>query len=105
MRALKVISRTSVMQFKGREQSLREIAAKLGVATLARGQRPRAGNRVRIVAELIDAATDEHLWAETYDRQLTDIFEIQSEVALRIADGAQGGAAPTERARSRDPRP
>ena len=68
MRALKVISRTSVMQFKKREQSLGGIAAKLGVATLLEGSVRRAGNRVRIVAELIDAATDEHLWAETSDR-------------------------------------
>lgn len=88
IRALKVISRTSVMPFKKREQSLREIAAKLGVATLVEGSLRRAGNRVRIVAQLIDAETDQHLWAETYDRQFTDIFAIQSDVALQIATTA-----------------
>jgi eukaryotic-like serine/threonine-protein kinase len=99
LRAVKVISRTSAMQFKKREQSLREIAAKLGVATLVEGSVRRAGNRVRIVAELIDAESDAHLWVETYDRQLTDIFEIQSEVALRIADGLKAELSPSERAR------
>src|SRR3989441_437983 len=83
--ALQVTSRTSVMPFKKREQGLREIAAKLQVATLLEGSVRRAGDRVRIVAQLIDAAADQHLWAETYDRQLTDIFEIQADVALHIA--------------------
>jgi serine/threonine protein kinase len=76
IRSLKVISRTSVMQFKNREQSLREIGATLQVATLLEGSVRRAGDRVRIVAQLIDAEADRHLWAETYDRQLTDIFAI-----------------------------
>jgi len=99
LRALKVISRTSAMQFKKRDQGLREIAAKLGVATLVEGSVRKAGNRVRIVAELIDAATDEHLWAETYDRQLTDIFQIQSDVALRIAEALRAELSPSEHAR------
>src|SRR5207248_3421125 len=73
--ALKVISHTSVMPFKQREQSLKEIAARLEAATVLDGSVRRAGDRVRIVAQLVDAATDRHLWAETYDRQLTDIFE------------------------------
>ena len=89
IRSLKVISRTSVMPFKKREQSLREIGARLETATLLDGSVRRAGNRVRIVAQLVDAGTDEHLWAETYDRQLTDVFAIQSEVALNIADALQ----------------
>ena len=105
MRALKVISRTSSMRFKGRSESLREIAGKLGVATIVEGSVRRAGNRVRIVAELIDAETDAHLWAETYDRQLTDIFEIQSEVALRIADGLRAELSTEERARVGEPVP
>ena len=85
IRALKVISRTSVMQFKKRDQSLRDIGAALNATTLLEGSVRRVGDRVRIVAQLIDVETDQHLWAETYDRQLTDIFVIQSDVALHIA--------------------
>ena len=86
IRALKVISSTSVMAWKNRDRNLREIGAALGVATLLEGSVRRAGDRVRIVAQLIDAETDDHLWAETYDRQLTDIFAIQTDVALQIAN-------------------
>jgi serine/threonine protein kinase/tetratricopeptide (TPR) repeat protein len=85
IRSLKVISRTSVMRFKKREQSVGEIAAVLDVATLLEGSVRRAGNRVRIVAQLLDPAIDGHLWSETYDRDLTDIFAIQTDVALQIA--------------------
>jgi len=99
IRALKVVSRGSVMQFKRREQGLREIANRLRVATLLDGSVRRAGDRVRIVAQLVDAATDEHLWSETYDRQLTDIFAIQAEVALQIAAALQATLSPAERAR------
>ena len=99
IRALDVISRTSVMPFKERRQGLREIAARLQVATLLEGSVRRAGDRVRIVARLIDAATDQHLWAETYDRQLTDIFAIQTEVALHIAAALKAELSPDERAR------
>jgi len=103
MRGLKVISRTSAMQFKKREMDPREIAAKLGVATLVEGSVRRAGNRVRIVAELVDANTGEQRWAETYDRELTDIFEIQSRVALSIAEALKGKLSPTERLRIEAP--
>ncbi len=99
IRALKVISRTSVMQFKKREQSLREIGAKLGVATLLEGSVRRVGDRVRIVAQLIDAETDQHVWAETYDRQLTDVFAIQSDVALHIAAALKAEISPGEKTR------
>jgi len=99
IRALTVVSRTSVMPFKGRQQSLREIADRLKVATLLEGSVRRAGDRVRIVAQLIDAATDQHLWAETYDRQLTDIFAIQTEVALHIAEALEAELSPDERVR------
>jgi len=85
VRTLKVISRTSVMAFKQRDQSLKEIGTRLGASTLLEGSVRRAGDRVRIVAQLVDAETDRHLWAETYDRKLTDIFEIQADVALHIA--------------------
>jgi len=101
IRALKVISRTSVMQFKNREQSLREIGAMLEVTTILEGSVRRAGDRVRIVAQLIDAATDQHLWAETYDRQLTDIFAIQTDVALHIAAALKAELDPAERSRIR----
>src|SRR2546425_10696318 len=97
--ALQVTSRTSVMPFKKREQGLREIAAKLQVATLLEGSVRRAGDRVRIVAQLIDAAADQHLWAETYDRQLTDIFEIQADVALHIAAALKAELSPDEKTR------
>ncbi len=82
---LKVISRTSVMQYKRTDKSLPEIAAELGVATILEGSVQRAGDRVQITAQLIDAESDEHLWAEQYNRQLSDIFAIQSEVALNIS--------------------
>ena len=85
IRALNVISRTSVMRFRDREQSLKEIGAALGVTTVLNGSVRHVGDRVRIVAALIDVATDRQLWADTYDRQLTDIFAIQTDVALRIA--------------------
>jgi len=99
IRALKVISRTSVMPFKKREQSLREIGKTLGASAILDGSIRRAGNRVRIVAQLIDARTDEHLWADTYDRDLTDIFAIQTDVALSIAEALRAELTNDERAR------
>jgi TolB-like protein len=86
--ALKVISRTSVMEYGDTTKNLKTIGAELGVATVLEGGVQRAGNRVRINVQLIDAATDEHLWADTYDRRLTvaNIFAIQSEIATAIAD-------------------
>jgi adenylate cyclase len=83
---IRVISRTSTLQYKGTTKPIREIASELDVATVLEGTVRRAGNQVRITAQLIDADTDEHLWAETYDRELTDVFAIQSEIAARIAD-------------------
>jgi serine/threonine-protein kinase len=96
---LKVISRTSVMPFKRREQGAREIAAQLNVATLLDGSVRRAGGRVRIVAHLIDAETDRHLWSETYDRELSDIFAIQTDVALQIAGALEAELSPGEKTR------
>jgi TolB-like protein/Flp pilus assembly protein TadD/tRNA A-37 threonylcarbamoyl transferase component Bud32 len=84
---LKVISRTSVMQYKsGAKRNLREIASELGVAHVVEGSVQRAGNRVRVSAELIDAKGDAHLWAENYDRPLDDVFFVQSEIARAIAN-------------------
>jgi serine/threonine-protein kinase len=83
--ALKVISRTSVMQYKDARKPLPEIARELGVAAVVEGSVLRAGNQVRITAQLIHATTDEHLWAESYDRDLRDVLALQSEVARAIA--------------------
>ena len=84
---LKVISRTSVLQYKsGVARNLREIAQQLGVANVVEGSVQRSGNRVRVNAQLVDARTDAHLWAQTYDRDLADVFAIQSEIANAIAD-------------------
>ena len=101
IRALKVISRTSVMPFKQRQASLKEIGAALGATTLLDGTVRYAGDRVRIVAKLIDVATDKNLWAETYDRQLTDIFSIQTDVALQIAAALKAELSPDEDTRVR----
>ena len=82
-----VISRTSVMEYRDTPKNLKEIASELGVANVMEGAVQRAGNRVRINVQLIDAGTDEHLWAEVYDRELTteNLFDIQSEIAKAIA--------------------
>ncbi len=97
--SLRVISRTSVMPFKNHEQSIREIGARLGATSVLEGSVRRAGDRVRIVAQLIDARTDQHLWAETYDRRLTDIFFIQTDVALQIASALRAELSVDERTR------
>ena len=101
IRALKVISRSSVTQFKERQLSLKEIARRLGATTVLDGSVRHAGDRVRIVAKLIDAETERHLWAETYDRQLTDIFSIQSDVALQIAASLRAELSRDEETRVR----
>jgi serine/threonine-protein kinase len=85
----KVIARTSVMQYKGVDRSVRDIGNELDVATVLEGSYRRAGNRVRVVVQLINTSTDDHLWAETYDRDLTQIFEIQSDLAREIATALQ----------------
>src|SRR4030095_2784251 len=83
--SLKVISRTSVMRFKNAKTPLREIAHQLGVDAIIEGAVQRAGNRVRINAQLIEAATDRHLWGRSYERSFEDVLAIQSEVARDIA--------------------
>jgi TolB-like protein/Flp pilus assembly protein TadD len=96
---LKVISRTSVMQYKsGVPRNLREIGKQLGVAHLLEGSVQRAGNKVRVDAQLIDARTDAHEWAENYDRPLNDVFAIQSEIAKAIADQLRARLSPNEKA-------
>jgi len=95
---LKVISRTSVMQYKsGVARNLRKIGEELGVAHVVEGSVQRAANKIRVNAQLIDARTDAHLWAQTYDRDLADVFAIQSEIAKAIADQLQANLSPNEK--------
>jgi TolB-like protein len=95
---LKVISRTSVMQYKtGAQRNLREIAQQLGVAHLLEGSVQRAGGKVRVNAQLIDARTDGHQWAQSFDRDIADVFAIQSEIAKAIADQLQAKLSPSEK--------
>ena len=93
---LKVISRTSVMEYADTQKNMRTIAEELGVATILEGGVQRSGNRVRINVQLIDAGTDNHLWAEIYDRELTpaNVFAIQSEIAQAIAAALQAAISP-----------
>jgi TolB-like protein/Tfp pilus assembly protein PilF len=101
---LKVISRTSVMQYKaGGKRNVRQIANELGVAHVVEGSVQRAANRVRVSAQLIDAKTDTHLWAERYDRPLDDVFGIQSEIAKAIAGQLQAKLSPAEKAAIEQP--
>src|SRR5206468_10940585 len=95
---LKVISRTSIMQYKaGPGRNLREIGKELGVAHLLEGSVQRDAKRVRVNAQLIDARNDAHLWAQTYDRDLADVFAIQSEIAKAIADQLQAKLSRNEK--------
>jgi len=96
---LKVISRTSVMRYKNNTQhNLREIASALGVAHVLEGTVQRAGNRIRLNAQLIDARTDAHLWAEHYDRNLADVFGIENELAEQIVSQLKSKLSPKEKA-------
>ena len=95
---LKVISRTSVMQYKsGVVRNLRKIGEELGVAHVVEGSVQRAANKIRVIAQLIDARNDAHLWPQTYDRDLADVFAIQSEIAKAIADQLQAKLSPNEK--------
>jgi TolB-like protein/Tfp pilus assembly protein PilF len=95
---LKVISRTSAMHYKSDAlRNLREIGQQLGVAHLLEGSVQRSGNKVRVIAQLVDSRNDSHLWAQTYDRDLADVFAIQSEIAKAIADQLQAKLSPNEK--------
>ena len=97
---LKVISRMSVMSYRGDAvRNARDIGKALGVATLLEGSVRRAGNRVRVNVQLINANNDEHIWAEDYDRDLTDVFAIQTDLAQKIASALQAKLSPNEKAR------
>jgi TolB-like protein/class 3 adenylate cyclase/Flp pilus assembly protein TadD len=97
VRDLKVVSRTSVAQYRATTKSMRQIAQELGVAYVLEGSVRRAGNRVRVTSQLIRAGTDEHVWAKSYDRDLTDIFAIQSALATEIAGALQAALSPQEK--------
>ncbi len=97
---LKVISRMSVMSYRGDAlRNAREIGKALGVATLLEGSVRRVGNRIRVNVQLINANNDEHIWAEDYDRDLTDVFAIQTDLAQKIASALQAKLSPNEKAR------
>src|ERR1700746_3617416 len=95
---LKVISRTLVMPYRGKTSNLREIGKALGVSTILEGSVRRSGNRVRVNVQLIDANSDEHLWASDYDRDLTDVFAIQTDLAEKISDALKAKLSPFEKA-------
>jgi len=94
---LKVASRTSAFIFKGKEASIPTVATELGVDTVLEGSVRRAGDRVRITAQLIEADSDSHLWSETYDREMNDVFAIQDEIAQNIVDALEVTLSPKER--------
>src|SRR5205823_4092706 len=97
---LKVISRTSVRSYRGAgARNAREIGKTLGVATLLEGSVRRVGNRVRVNVQLINADNDEHIWAEDYDRDLTDVFAIQTDLAQKIVSVLRAKLSPNEKAR------
>ena len=94
---LKVISRTSVMGYRGQQKNVRQIGKELGVSAILEGSVRREGNRVRVNVQLINAATDQHLWAEDYDRELTDVFAIQTDLAQKIVHELQAQLSPREK--------
>src|SRR5438105_8785209 len=94
---LKVISRTSTQRFKNTVEPIAEIAKQLGVATILEGSVRKAGDKARVHVQLIDAQTDSHLWAERYDRELTDIFAVEADIAARIAESLQAKLTGAER--------
>src|SRR6266851_5321258 len=96
---LRVISRTSVMQYRGRPTNLREIGKALGVSNILEGSVRRSGNKVRINVQLIDANSDQHIWANDYDRDLIDVFAIQTDLAKKIVGELQAKLSPAEQAR------
>jgi TolB-like protein len=97
IRELRVVSRTSVMPYRTTTKSMRQIAQELGVTYILEGSVRRSGNKVRVTGQLIHAATDEHVWAQTYDRDLTDIFTIQAELAQQIAAALKAALSPEEK--------
>jgi serine/threonine protein kinase/tetratricopeptide (TPR) repeat protein len=104
VRALRIISRTSAMRYKGQRKSMAEIARELNVDAVVEGSVRRAGERVKITAQLIDASTDHHLWARSYERDLKDVLALQGEVAQAICDEIKVSVTPQEESRLREAR-
>ncbi|RXK54747.1 TIR domain-containing protein [Oleiharenicola lentus] len=98
VRELRVVSRTSVMAYRATTKPMKQIAQELGVTYILEGSVRRAGNKVRVTGQLIHAATDEHVWAQSYDRDLTDIFAIQAELSQQIAAALKTALSPEEKA-------
>jgi TolB-like protein/Tfp pilus assembly protein PilF len=96
---LRVISRTSVMQYRDKATNLRDIGKALAVSNILEGSVRRSGNKVRVNVQLIDANSDEHIWANDYDRDVTDVFAIQSDLAQKIAEALQAKLSPGEKSR------
>jgi TolB-like protein len=101
---LKVISRTSTQKYKSAPSNLREIAQQLGVANVLEGSVQKAGDQVRITVQLINALTDNHLWADTYDRKMVDIFGVESDVAQKVATSLEAKLTGREKERNSGPR-
>src|SRR5438309_6968346 len=93
---LKVISRTSTAKYKSKPEDLKTVSQQLGVATVVEGSVQKAGDKVRVNVQLIDARADSHLWAKSYDRDMKDVFAVESEVAQEIADSLQAKLSPAE---------
>ena len=98
--SLRVISRTSVMQYRGTLKNLRQIAQELGVAYIVEGSVRRAGSTIRVTGQLIRTATDEHVWAKTYDRELKDVFAVQTELSRTLAAALDNALSPSDLSRS-----
>ncbi len=99
LRGLRVISRTSVMQYRTTAKSISQVGLELGVSSVLEGSVRKAGSRLRITAQLIDARSDRHLWAKSYDRELDDVFAVQTEIARQVADAMEVELRPAEQAR------
>src|SRR5437870_7174461 len=96
VRDLKVISRTSTAKYQSKPDNLKTVAQELGVSTILEGAVQKAGDKVRVNVQLIDARADTHLWAKTYDRDLKDVLGVESEVSQEIADALQANLSPSE---------
>jgi tetratricopeptide (TPR) repeat protein len=96
---LKVITRTSVMPYRGKATNVRDIGKQLGVSNILEGSVRRSGNKVRVNVQLIDANSYEHIWASDYDRDITDVFAIQTDLAQKISDALQAKLSPAEKSR------
>src|SRR5215471_3178540 len=102
VKGLKVIARTSVMNYKRKEKNVSEIGRELGVGSIIEGSVRKAGNKIRVTVQLVDSRTEEHIWASNYDKQLDDIFAIQSDVASRVAESVSTGLSPTKAKETKD---